>query len=341
MDNHRNEIIQLIDRGAIDAASIDRAITANHIYPDTRSWMNFVEKLLLWLGALSLSISVLFFIAYNWDAMGRFAKFALVEMTLVITVFIYWKTTHSHPLLSKIALLSASILVGVLLAFYGQTYQTGADTWQLFATWTLMILPWTLLSRFSVQWLLWIGLLNLCAILYIDTYPELFRFLFRSESKVLWALFFINITALIFWESLQGKWSWLSGRWAVRLLALVSLFALTVIVIEMIFIRQRTAMSEHWLAYQLFSGVIWSITIGLIYMIYRRLKPDLFMLSMGVLSMISVITSLVAKGLFHSISEDVGAFFILTLVVIGLGTAAALWLKNVHRALLNENRGSI
>jgi len=32
----------------------------------------------------------------------------------------------------------STILVGVLLALVGQTYQTGADTWQLFFYWAIL-----------------------------------------------------------------------------------------------------------------------------------------------------------------------------------------------------------
>ena len=44
----------------------------------------------------------------------------------------------------KAALLAAALLTGGLLALIGQTYQTGADTFELFATWAALILPWVL-----------------------------------------------------------------------------------------------------------------------------------------------------------------------------------------------------
>ena len=42
-----------------------------------------------------------------------------------------------------------SLLTGALLALSGQVYQTGADTFELFAWWAVLILPWVLVSRFS------------------------------------------------------------------------------------------------------------------------------------------------------------------------------------------------
>ncbi len=38
-------------------------------------------------------------------------------------------------------LLAIALNIGALLALVGQTYQTGADPWQLFSTWALMLVP--------------------------------------------------------------------------------------------------------------------------------------------------------------------------------------------------------
>ena len=46
----------------------------------------------------------------------------------------------------KAALLAASLFVGALLALIGQIYQTGADTFEMFAAWAALILPWVLVG---------------------------------------------------------------------------------------------------------------------------------------------------------------------------------------------------
>ena len=48
----------------------------------------------------------------------------------------------------------AAVAVGALLAVFGQTYQTGADPFELFLTWALLIVPWTLAARFEPLYLL-------------------------------------------------------------------------------------------------------------------------------------------------------------------------------------------
>lgn len=286
---------------------------------------------MLWLGALALTSSVLFFIAYNWDAMGRFAKFGLVEALIGLSLISYWKTNKNNQLIGQVSLLMASILVGVLLAFYGQTYQTGADTWELFLTWSILIIPWTLLSRFSVQWIFWLVLLNTSAFIYFETFRGVFGILFNSETGALWLIAVINGVALILWESLDNKLKWLSSSWATRLLAVASGGSLTILVINSIF-------SRH---YDLLPGLVWLVAMVIIFITYRKLKPDLFMLAMGCLSGVSVVVSLSAKLLFNIIDIELGAFFLLAILVIVLGGASAIWLKRTHKAIALIDGGKI
>ncbi|MGH6890845.1 MAG: DUF2157 domain-containing protein, partial [Dongiaceae bacterium] len=58
------------------------------------------------------------------------------------------------------------VLTGVLLAVIGQVYQTGADVFELFVAWAVLILPWTLVSRSAVQWLLWLVVAEIALALY-------------------------------------------------------------------------------------------------------------------------------------------------------------------------------
>src|SRR3546814_15416019 len=79
----------------------------------------------------------------NWNDLGRFAKFGLVGLLLIVAVIGYWRLGVDRAA-GKASLLVASILLGALLALFGQTYQTGADTWELFANWAVLMAPWAL-----------------------------------------------------------------------------------------------------------------------------------------------------------------------------------------------------
>jgi uncharacterized membrane protein len=61
-----------------------------------------------------------------------------------------WKPAARAPLG-----LLAFLAIGALFAYFGQTYQTGADPWQLFAVWALLALPLCLAARSDVLWAPW------------------------------------------------------------------------------------------------------------------------------------------------------------------------------------------
>lgn len=330
MANTRKEFTYLLSEGLVSAENAEQALIASKILPNALSWKNFLSNLLLLLGGIALASSAVFFIAYNWDDMGRFAKFGLVELLIALSIFIYWKSQKKNPsssnLVSQVALLVASIFLGVLLAFYGQTYQTGADPWQLFFTWAMLILPWTIISRFPALWILWLALINLSASLYASTFHRIFGLLFNSDIDELWLLTFINASALIIWEVLGPRFKWHSESWAIRLIALAFLTPLTFIILDSIF-GSYIFNSDK----EIFIPVIiWLIALAVIYVVYRKLKIDLFMLAIASLSGISILISFVGKFLFDNISTDIGSFFLLTLLVIALGGGAAVWLKRIH-----------
>ena len=143
MNGPRRELMSLIERGAIPPEQVSRVVEVAGLRPSSRAWVIFIDRLLLWLGGLALAFAVLFFIAYNWAEMGRWLRFGMVQaaMALAVGVAIWPKAS---PMVQRVALTSATLLVGVLLALFGQVYQTGADPWQLFFIWAVLTLPWVL-----------------------------------------------------------------------------------------------------------------------------------------------------------------------------------------------------
>lgn len=88
--------------------------------------------------------------------MPTLAKFAVLEAAVAasaIGAVIVGLRKHAGQAL----LVAASVLVGGLLAVIGQAYQTGADAYELFVAWCLLILPWTLVSRSAAQWVFWLA----------------------------------------------------------------------------------------------------------------------------------------------------------------------------------------
>jgi uncharacterized membrane protein len=103
------------------------------------------------LGAALGGLGVVLWIAANWDTLGRFGRFALLQgFVLVMCLGALWRPAARAPL-GLLALLG----IGALFAYFGQTYQTGSDPWQLFALWAVLSLPLCLAVRSDVTWAPW------------------------------------------------------------------------------------------------------------------------------------------------------------------------------------------
>ncbi|WP_019672733.1 DUF4401 domain-containing protein [Psychrobacter lutiphocae] len=154
-----------------DSGSDSQLSKLSPTYPSRDAWFHFFDKALLIIGAVALVLAVVFFIAYNWANMGKIGKFALVEGALSLSIIGYIILAYQRrfQLAQQLLLLAACVLTGSLLALFGQTYQTGADTWQLFFNWALLIIPWVLIARLPALWLLWLALINLSIPLFVNT----------------------------------------------------------------------------------------------------------------------------------------------------------------------------
>lgn len=321
MPTNRDQLVELIDRGAIAPDRIDQAVALAGIYPDARAWRVFLDQVLLWLGCSALAGSVLFFIAYNWSDWGRFARFALVEGALFASVVAYW-VFGANTLAGRAALLVATLLLGVLLALFGQVYQTGADPWQLFWTWSLLMLPWALLGRFAVLWLIWLALINIAVLLYYQTFGRLFGPLFSTDHAAYWLLFLVNSLAWVAWELGSRRWPWLDLAWARRSVALASGAPITGLCLVSIIGYGISPM---------FSLAVYGAWLAGLYVVYRHRIPDLFMLAGGCVSAIVVLVVLLGDSVLEH--ADAGGFLLLALAILGLSALAATWLKRVHREL--------
>lgn len=104
------------------------------------------------LAAISLGLGVVFWIAANWASFGRAGRFALLEalFAAACTGAIF------RPALRIPLGLMAFMTLGALFAYFGQTYQTGADPWQLFALWAALSLPLVWGVRSDALWTPWV-----------------------------------------------------------------------------------------------------------------------------------------------------------------------------------------
>jgi uncharacterized membrane protein len=315
--SERHIVFGWSERGAI--ADVRAALDVAGALPTARDWRAFLDSLLLWSGAVALAAAVVFFIAHNWNDLGRFAKFGLVELPLVATVLAYWRLGPGRAA-AKASLLVASILLGALLALFGQTYQTGADTWELFATWTALMTPWALIGRFASLWMLWLAIANIAIVFYFQVFPGLFGIVFSTERQ-LGTLFAFNTAALAGWELAARRVAWLDERWAPRLLAVASGTAITMLMLHAIF---------AWREASPFALIAYPVWLACVYVAYRLLMRDLLVLAGGCLSIIIVVTAFLARNLIEGRGGS-GAYLFIALVVIAMAGGFGWWLKETAR----------
>jgi len=319
MASNRSDIIDWSDQGRIPHDRLREALERARVLPSAGDWRRFLDRVLLFMGVAGLGAGAIFFFAYNWQDLGRYAKFALIEVPILALLALAWRT-GVDGLAGKATLLLASLLVGALLALVGQTYQTGADTFELFAAWAAAILPWTLLARFPALWIAWLAIANLAVGLYFVTFG-MWGMLFAPE-KLFWLLFGLNTAALVIWEGLAAAGiAWLRERWPLRILATASGGFISVLAFQDIVDWRMAGQSTgYW------GAPVWLAWIVAAYVVYRHWVKDLYVLAGGVLSVIVIVTTFIAN---QTRMQEAGTFLFLGLLVIGMSAAAGYWLKQV------------
>lgn len=317
MDNPRSTLLDWAAQGHLAPEALYPAMVASGALPSRPAWQRGIDRLLLWAGTLFLAASLVFFLAYNWQDLGHYAKFALAEGAVLLALAGVWHQGLERPG-GKAALLGASLALGALLALVGQTYQTGADTYELFASWALMLLPWVLLGRCAPLWLLWLLLVNLAIVLYFQLFPGRFLGRLLGAEQQLWLLFAWNTLAQLLWElAARHGITWLQPRWGARLLACAGGAMITALAVLQV---------TDWHGTSVLALPVWLLWLTASGWIYRRRQKDLFMLAGGALSLILVVSSFFVDWL--SFRHGSG-FLLVGLLVIGLSAAAGWWLKRV------------
>lgn len=306
MSRYRSEMLGWLEAGHVPPGLEQRALRTAGLVPDRAEWRAFLGRLSLWLGILALAAAIIFFFAFNWDSLGRFAKFGLVEAAIAAALIASWRL-DLDGMAGKAVLTLLALLVGALLALTGQIYQTGADTWELFGWWAVLILPWVMVGRFAPLWLLWLALLNLAAWLYFS--------LWMSGETLLWILLALDSLALVAWEAgHRAGIVWLGETWPPRLAAIAS-----------------GTMATGLALWAIFDGglglVGWLAWIGLAYFWYRHVRPDLFVLAGGLLSVIVTVAAFLSRFML----ESGGGYLFIGLAVISMSAGGAIWLNKLVR----------
>lgn len=177
------------------------------------------------LAALLIGLALVMAVASQWGDWSRATRFVLLQ-ALLLGLGATAVATGRRPAVQAALGLLACLGQGGLMAFFGQTYQTGADPWQLFALWALLSLPLALALRHEALWVLWSLVATLAVVLAVQTYSGR-RWIWRAHDP--WPML-LGVVALVSLQDALGpalrRWHG-AGVWAARAQAAFSLWAIS------------------------------------------------------------------------------------------------------------------
>ncbi|MEM9951562.1 MAG: DUF2157 domain-containing protein [Chloroflexota bacterium] len=289
--------------------------------PTKKEWLRYLNLILTGLGTIFILAGIVFFFAFNWDDLGRFQRFAVVEGAVIITTLLAF-VLNLDKWAGKLALAASSILLGVALAVVGQEYQTGADSYRLFMIWTMLITGWVLISRWNVMYLIWMILLNVTITLYWE------QVIYSDWSNLNLILLAINASFVFLWEIIGSRtqWSFMTeGRWFLYLLMTIALGHATSLAVDAIFGSIFTDGA------QILQPIAYVVLIGLTVAYFSIIKRDLLMITLASFSLLIVTIAGAGQTLSDVISDGIAFFFMMTIITIGTTSLMAIGLRILNQ----------
>ncbi|HEY8550104.1 MAG TPA: DUF2157 domain-containing protein [Vicinamibacterales bacterium] len=324
------EIIDTLDRPATPSrlrvaleaegappAVLARALAIAGASPAGDAWRRFLWTALLLVGAALILAGVITFFAFNWHALGRMARFALIEGAIAACALAGW--WRIRWITGQVALTAAAVLIGPLLAVYGQAYQTGADPWGLFAAWAALALPWTLAARFTPLWLIWLGVADVGLMLYVSQTPVAGG---RNEVLAMVLAAGLHAVAVATWEWQRTRpVPWLTDAWGPRLAVAVGFISLVIASVVMIVAPASSVVLGPVAPAALAAGV------ALAFWFYRYRRFDLFVLTAALGSAMTAVTVFVGRVVFEALDLEVLGLLFMTVFVLVEIALAIRWLR--------------
>jgi uncharacterized membrane protein len=313
---------QLGEAGVLDPPAWRRGVALATSSPPAAEWARFLSRTLLLLGALLVVSGVIDFFAFNWAKLPAAAKLGGLQ-GLVGLAALGALRPASAPLVRQVCLLVASLLVGPLLGVFGQTYQTGADPFELFLGWAGLILPWVALGGLPSLWLVFVAVLDTGLVLCLEQtnlFPDLRE---GRELATAVLIFGVHAAATVVYELLARRGvPGAQGRWWPRLLTATGLTAL--LAPSLTFVFDRTPPP-----FALAGSALMAAALVVIRMVYVNLRRDLFQLVAGIGSLIAISSSVLARVVVIEGRAEAMGVLLVGLAVVAQVAAAVWWLRRL------------
>ncbi len=332
MENNHNpfnvslshEDIRILYReSVISEQEYSDALYFSGIIPEREHWRTFLQVLLVSMGTVFLLFGIIFFFAFNWQEMSKWQKFAGIETFIVVAALIAWfRGLESLP--GKMSILVAGTLLGVLMAVYGQVYQTGADPYELFLYWGILLLPLVVATRLPAFWVMWLLIVNIALGLY--AVQGLGGGFYGKYSPHV--LLGVNLIFLIVWNGFQmRKVKWMQEPWTHWIVTIACLTLVTILAAISI-VHVSSGWSRDLTFNNLNIALYLIVSIGF-FLFFQFVKRDLFILALVIVS-VSFLSFLLYVTVFHDHYKSGGNVLDIAFLILLEASLAAMWLRRTH-----------
>lgn len=282
-----------------------------------RAWL---PRGLAVLAAALAGLGLVMWIAAQWATLGRLGQFAFLQAAVALPALAAWWFAAVRVPLALLSLLA----IGALFAFFGQTYQTGADAWQLFAWWALAGLPLCLAVRSDVTWTPWVVVALVAVSLWTVNHVggRAWRQTGVDTTAVHAAGWAMSLLIVLLvsppWRALTR-----AGLWSLRTALVLAVAGITTTAVTGLFATTVTPIFGL--------GVL--VLAGAAAVLSRRSTFDVFGLSAAMLGFDTLVVCGLARWALEDRGPDpVGVFLLIGLAAAGLLALSVRWVLHAHRA---------
>ena len=308
--NRRLAIYELVSENGLSETQAQHLAAAVGVGNEPEWLAGRLPQALAFLGATLVGLGVILWLAANWPDFDRTTKFALLQALIFCagTLGFFWAPVRS------VALLLAFLAQGGVFAYFGQTYQTGADTWELFAWWAACGLPLALAARHDTVWLAWTVVATAAISLWTEALAG-HGWRFRAEVSHIYYLAWMIEAVLI---AFLGPFPRLraaigSGPWSFRYAVLV--------VVAHVCITALSALFGYSIQAHFAVGL--GITLAACALFSRGRFYDVIALSSAILAVDVLLICGAAHFLLDEVHGETGIFLLLGLFSAGVVAASA------------------
>ena len=270
------------------------------------------------LAAALLGLGLIFWIAANWETLGRFGRFAVLQGAIVAMGLGALARPAWRAPLALVVLLAT----GALFAYFGQTYQTGADPWQLFALWAALALPLALAVRSDLLWAPWTLVAFVAIALWIHAHTG-HRWRVEPDDLAVHLLGWAAAGAIVLAMSALARRFTGAGVWALRTAVTLAVVVIASTALAGLFSR---SVATHY-------GFGLLVLAALAAAFVPRRSFDVFALSAVALGLNTLAVAGLGRLLFENAHGDpIGRLFLLGALAAGMLAASVNGVLRLARA---------